>query len=358
MIDDALSPRPRLAVAMSGGVDSAVAAALLLEQGFPVFGVTLRLFDGVEADRALSDAASVAARLGIEHHILDARARFKTCVVDPFFDSYLAARTPNPCVACNRAIKFGDLFAFARDKGASFLATGHYVKEGRDETGAPALFRGADPRRDQSYFLFALDRAVLPFVRFPLGACTKDQVRARAHALGLAVAERKDSQDICFVPEGDYAKALALARPGTLRPGLIVDEKGQALGKHAGLAHFTVGQRKGLDLGVRKGEHNAPLYVLRLEAQTQNVVVGPREALARREVPLERLNWQGPDDLTQGVRGLAQLRAAQKPLSAVLTGTPGGSGRLVFDAPVYGVAAGQAGVLYRGDRLLGGGWIA
>ena len=344
----------RIVVAMSGGVDSSVVAALAAQTGAEVIGVTLQLYDHGEAvgragsccaGRDIRDARSVCDRLGIAHYVVDHESRFRETVIDRFADEYLAGRTPIPCVQCNMGPKFTDLLELARELGADCLATGHYVRRIEGAAGAE-LHRGADPARDQSYFLFATTAAQLEYLRFPLGALPKARVRAIAAELGLGVAGKPDSQDICFVPDGDYAALVRRLRPEAAAGGAIVDLAGRRLGEHRGLLHYTVGQRRGLDLGGGGGE---PLYVVRLIPERREVVVGPRSALAVAAARLTNVNqlgdWTGP--LTAKVRSLA------KPVPARFDGEG-----LVFDVPEYGVAPGQAAVLYAGDRVLGGGWIA
>jgi tRNA-specific 2-thiouridylase len=344
----------RIVVAMSGGVDSSVVAALAAASGAETIGVTLQLYDHGEATarpgaccagRDIRDARAVCDRLGIAHYVFDHESSFRTQVVDRFADEYLAGRTPIPCIQCNMGPKFTDLFALARDLGADCLATGHYVRRMIGADG-PQLHRAIDPARDQSYFLFATTRAQLDFLRFPLGGMPKPQVRALAADLRLDVAAKPDSQDICFVPDGDYAGLVRKLRPAAADGvGDIVDLAGRTLGQHQGIIHYTVGQRRGLDIGGQP----EPLYVVRLEPDARRVVVGPRAALAIGAARLTDLNILGPLDgpLTAKVRSMAQ------PVPARLLGD-----RLVFDSPEYGVSPGQAAVLYAGDRVLGGGWIA
>ena len=289
--------RTRVVVAMSGGVDSSVTAALLAEAGYAVVGVTLQLHVAAGAPRArpgtccagedIYDARRVADRLGITHYVLDYEARFKDAVIDDFADSYLRGETPIPCVRCNERVKFRDLLALARDLGADALATGHYVRRVEGPEG-PALHRAVDHARDQSYFLFTTTQAQLGFLRFPLGDLAKDRVRAHAERLGLAVAAKPDSQDICFVPEGRYAGVIERLRPGAAEPGAIVDGQGRVLGRHRGIIHFTVGQRRGLGIAGP-----APLYVLSVDAGRREVVVGPRAALLRDRVVTGPLAWIG-----------------------------------------------------------------
>jgi tRNA-specific 2-thiouridylase len=353
----------RIVVAMSGGVDSSVTAALLVRAGFDVVGITLQLYDhGAAAGRKgaccagqdVRDAARVAERLGIPHYVLDYEARFRREVIEDFAESYRRGETPIPCIRCNERIKFRDLLATARDLGASALATGHYARRVPGPHGAE-LHRGRDPARDQSYFLYRTTRDELAFLRFPLGGMAKDETRELARDFALPVAAKPDSQDICFVPQGSYAALVTRLRPDSGEPGDIVDRAGQVLGRHHGIAHFTVGQRKGLGLSAPD-----PLYVLRVEAETRRVVVGPHDALAETRVALAELNWLGlPLMPGATARVAAKLRSAQPPLPATLHAGDATSGAadLVLDMPAGAVAPGQAAVLYDGDRLLGGGWV-
>jgi tRNA-specific 2-thiouridylase len=343
----------RIVVAMSGGVDSSVVAALAARTGAETIGVTLQLYDhGSAVKRAgaccagqdIRDARAVADKLGIAHYVFDHESRFRESVIDHFADEYMAGRTPIPCVRCNMGVKFTDLFRLARELGADCLATGHYVRRVEGPSGAE-LHRAADPARDQSYFLFATTQDQLDYLRFPLGGMPKPHVRAIAQEMGLIVAMKPDSQDICFVPDGDYASVVRKIRPDAEIGGDIVHLDGRILGQHKGLIHYTVGQRKGLEVGGQP----VPLYVIRLDAATQRVIVGPRAALA---VPAARIidaNW-----LTDiGNRTvMAKVRSMSRPVPARLDGE-----WLRFDTPEYGVAPGQAAVLYDGDRVLGGGWI-
>ncbi len=343
---------PRFAVALSGGVDSAVAAALIKEQGADVIALTLLLQKGDRAD----DAAQVAAALGLPHHIIDKTDLFSSRIMMPFAESYARGETPSPCVLCNRLIKFGALMDAAKSLGATALVTGHYARRVETASGA-RLHKGEDPARDQSYFLSALTQEQIDFMRLPLGALDKNETRALALRYSLPVAHKPDSQDICFVPNGAYADVVKRLRPKAFQKGNITDQAGTIVGQHHGLASFTIGQRKGLNLGLRKGDHNDPLFVLALEAQTNRVIVGPHAALARRIIPVREISWLGDAPPTQGVAITAQLRSTQKPLAARFFKKEGGGGEIHLDAPTYGVATGQRAAFYDGTRLLGGGWI-
>jgi tRNA-specific 2-thiouridylase len=356
----------RVVVAMSGGVDSSVVAAMLAREGYDVVGLTMQLYDhGAAVHRKgaccagqdIHDARDVAARIGVPHYVLDYEARFREKVIEPFARAYMAGETPIPCVACNQHLKFVDLFAAAEDLGADVLATGHYVVDADDGQGGRALYRAADPDRDQSYFLFATTPAQLKRLRFPLGGLHKPDVRALAREFGLVVAEKADSQDICFVPTGRYSATIERLMPGSATPGDIVHVDGRVLGRHAGILHYTIGQRRGI--GVAAGE---PLYVVALDAANARVMVGPREALSTPFVRLRDFNWIGPgrlDDIgPEGLAVAARVRSTRPPAPAYLYA----DGHVAFAEPESGVSPGQACVIYESEdphaRVLGGGFIA
>ncbi|MEO1647448.1 MAG: tRNA 2-thiouridine(34) synthase MnmA [Pseudomonadota bacterium] len=358
-------PRPapgcRIVVAMSGGVDSSVVAALAADTGAEVIGITLQLYDyGAATGRKgaccagddIADARAVCDRLGIAHYVFDHESAFREEVVDQFADEYLAGRTPVPCIRCNMGPKFTDLFRMARELGADCLATGHYVQRVAAE-GGPHLYRANDPARDQSYFLYATTQDQLDYIRFPLGGLPKTQVRELAEAAGLRNAAKPDSQDICFVPDGNYAKIVSKIRPEGAVPGPIVHAAtGETLGEHKGIIHFTVGQRKGLEIGGQP----EPLYVISLDAAERAVRVGPKRMLAVESAEVIETNCIGPipdAPLTAKVRSLA------KPVPITIEGSlgEGASTRIRFETPEFGVAPGQAAVIYAGERVVGGGWI-
>lgn len=361
--------KTRVVVAMSGGVDSSVVAALLKREGYDVVGITLQLYDhGAAVHRKgaccagqdIHDARRVAEEIGIPHYVLDYEARFREAVIDRFAESYLSGETPVPCIECNRSIKFRDLLQTARDLGADALATGHYVASRALPDGRRALYRAADPDRDQSYFLYATTSEQLGLLRFPLGELPKEETRALARDLGLAVAEKADSQDICFVPHGRYSDIIERLKPGAVRGGDIVHLDGRVLGEHRGIIHYTVGQRRGLGLSV--GE---PLYVVRLDAAAARVIVGPREALASRRIRLTDLNWLGDVPTggigESGMEVAVRVRSTREPRPGLLR-IQGETATVDLLAPEHGVSPGQACVLYESDgpraRVLGGGTIA
>ncbi len=357
----------RVVAAMSGGVDSSVVAALLKAQGYEVIGITLQLYDhgaAVQkkgaccAGQDIHDARNVADRIGIPHYVLDYESRFREQVMEDFADTYLAGSTPIPCIRCNQTVKFSDLLTTAKDLGADCLATGHYIRRTEGAAG-PQLHRAVDAARDQSYFLFATTREQLDFLRFPLGGMPKAEVRDLAEQFGLSVADKPDSQDICFVPSGSYADVVRKLRPGAGRGGDIVHMDGRVLGQHEGVIHYTVGQRRGL--GIATGE---PLYVVKIDAPGRRVIVGPKDALATQALTLEELNWLGEGDLSSACAArlpvLARVRSTRPPIPAYL-GLMGEEPAVHFVDPEAGVAKGQACVLYDADsgtRVLGGGFIA
>jgi tRNA-specific 2-thiouridylase len=359
----------RVVVAMSGGVDSSVVAALLKAEGYDVVGVTLQLYDhGAATHRKgaccagqdIHDARQVAERIGIPHYVLDYESRFKQAVIDRFAESYVAGETPVPCVECNQSIKFRDLLATARELGAGVLATGHYVASRALPGGGRGLYRACDVERDQSYFLFATTGEQLDLLRFPLGDLTKPQTRELARRFGLSVAEKHDSQDICFVPTGRYSDVIERLKPNAAEPGEITDLQGNVLGTHAGIIHFTVGQRRGL--GVATG---APLYVVRLDARTRRVVVGPRAALRTARMQLRDVNWLGEGSLEQVMADerlelFVKVRSTRAPRPAWLRSCAGGVEIELVDGE-DGVSPGQACVFYDAAegqaRVLGGGFI-
>jgi tRNA-specific 2-thiouridylase len=359
----------RVVVAMSGGVDSSVVAALLKAGGYDVVGVTLQLYDhGAATHRKgaccagqdIHDARQVADRIGIPHYVLDYETRFKQAVIDRFAESYVAGETPVPCVDCNQSIKFRDLLTTARELGASVLATGHYVASRPLPGGGRGLYRARDAERDQSYFLFATTDEQLNRLRFPLGDMTKSQTRELARRFGLSVAEKHDSQDICFVPTGRYSDVIERLKPGAAEPGEIVDLHGNVLGTHAGIIHFTIGQRRGL--GVATG---APLYVVRLDAAARRVIVGPREALRTARMQLRDVNWLGDGSLEQILADerlelFVKVRSTRAPRPAWLRASAGGVEIELVDGE-DGVSPGQACVFYDAPegqaRVLGGGFI-
>ncbi len=352
----------RIVVAMSGGVDSSVVAGLLKAEGYDVVGLTMQLYDHGAATaksktccagQDIYDARRVSDMIGIPHYVVDYETTFKADVMDRFADGYIHGETPVPCVLCNQTVKFRDLLKAAKDLGADALATGHYVQRDVRE-GVVGLYRAADPDRDQSYFLFTTTRAQLDFVRFPLGGMHKRETRALAEKLGLHISTKPDSQDICFVPNGDYAGVIRKLRPDAAVPGDIVHIDGRVLGRHEGVIHFTVGQRKGL--GIAAAE---PLYVVRIEPETARIIAGPKEALLRQSFGLHSLNWlgEGAGPPADGISCFVKLRNTHVPIAASVFGDSAGA-RVVLAAPEAAVTPGQACVFYDGEQVLGGGWIA
>ncbi|WP_442909797.1 tRNA 2-thiouridine(34) synthase MnmA [Hyphomicrobium sp.] len=360
----------RVVVAMSGGVDSSVVAGLLARAGHDVIGITLQLYDHGDAvgrkgaccaGQDVEDARRVAQTLGIPHYVLDYERRFSDAVMKSFAESYVAGETPIPCVTCNQTIKFHDLLGTARELGADLLATGHYVQR-RDTAGRPALFRARDGDRDQSYFLFATTHAQLADLWFPLGGMLKGDVRALAQEFGLVVADKADSQDICFVPQGRYSDVIERLKPGALQAGDIVHIDGRRLGRHEGIVNYTIGQRRGLKIASAE-----PLYVLSLDAGRNEVVVGPRDFLRTRTLVLRNVNWLGDGALEDAVSGggaevYARIRSSQAPQPATVSIGTDGAVTVALRDGEFGAAAGQACVLYADGsgeaRVLGGGWIA
>src|SRR5262245_53722032 len=356
--------RMRIVCAMSGGVDSSVAAALLKRAGYDVVGITLQLYDHGEAIRRkgaccagqdIHDARRVAAQLGIPHYLLDFESRFREAVIDDFVSSYVAGFTPVPCIRCNQTVKFADLLTRAQELEAEALVTGHYIESRPrpDGSGHRDLFTPADMARAQSYFLFATTQEQIDYLRFPLGSIAKSETRRIAAEIGLAVADKPDSQDICFVPEGRYADLITRLRPDAAEPGDIVHEDGRMLGRHKGTVHFTVGQRRGL--GVAEGD---PLYVLKIDSQTRRIVVGPRRSLLRHDIALMQVNWLGREALDSRAQPVfAKIRSTRPPVAAEIRRGPEGVVASIAEGE-YGISPGQACVLYEnigaGARVLGG----
>jgi tRNA-uridine 2-sulfurtransferase len=370
----------RIVVAMSGGVDSSVAAALLAEQGHEVIGLSMQLYpstslrtgrstsletgasaDAPESDQAfgrcctiddLHDARRVASVIGFPHYIVNFEEPFRDTVIANFVSEYATGRTPLPCAHCNSDLKFSTLLDRARGLGAHNLATGHYAQVARDSDGRWQLRRGIDPAKDQSYFLFPLTQDQLAAALFPVGSISKTEVRAQARRLGLSVAEKPDSQEICFVPDGDYAAFVAARDPAVVRGGAIVDEGGRQLGSHGGIHRFTIGQRKGLGIASP-----GPLYVLRIDAESGDVTVGRRASLERISLTARGVNWVAVDTPVDGLRVTAQIRHRQRPAPGRVRALPGGRAELVFETPQPAITPGQAAVFYDDDIVIGGGWI-
>ncbi|MEM9210905.1 MAG: tRNA 2-thiouridine(34) synthase MnmA [Pseudomonadota bacterium] len=354
----------RVIVAMSGGVDSSVVAAQLAEEGYDVVGITLQLYDhgaalakkgACCAGQDIHDARRVAERMGFPHYVLDYENTFRESVIDEFADSYLAGATPVPCIRCNERVKFRDLLETAKDLDADCMATGHYIQR-KASLGKAELHRAADPVRDQSYFLFSTTQEQLDYLRFPLGhLVSKSETRTLAEKYGLDVADKPDSQDICFVPNGSYADVIQKLRPEAAEPGRIVHLDGRVLGKHTGIIHYTVGQRRGL--GIGGGE---PLYVVKLDADSRDVIVGPKEALSTVHIPVREINWLGDTAFSDGPHELSvKVRSTRPPKPALIHPMDNGAAMVELLEPEEGVAPGQACVFYDNEtsRVLGGGWI-
>ena len=363
----------RVVVAMSGGVDSSVTAALVAEAGYEVVGITLQLYDHGSAIKRkgaccagadIHDARLVAEKIGIPHYVLDYESKFRESVMEEFADSYARGETPIPCIRCNQTVKFRDLLQTAKQLGAKALCTGHYVQRAMGKTGVE-LRKGVDQKKDQSYFLFATTSDQLEYLRFPLGGLTKDETRRHANRIGLNVADKPDSQDICFVPNGKYADVVSRLRPDAIEPGEIVDMDGAVIGKHDGIVNFTVGQRKGLGIGGRSSlvEPGAtdPLYVVAVNSEERRVVVGPHSALGRNLLKVSEINWLGDNPISSsGEKLMIKLRSTQEPISGTLFSDGSDNGKVVLDELEFGVAIGQAAVFYSRDdsaRVLGGGWM-
>ncbi|MDB2479023.1 tRNA 2-thiouridine(34) synthase MnmA [Alphaproteobacteria bacterium] len=361
----------RIVVAMSGGVDSSVTAALLVKAGFNVVGLTMQLYDHGKALQKkgaccagsdINDARTVANKLGIAHYVLNYENLFQDQVMEDFADSYLKGETPIPCIRCNQTVKFTDMFDRAKKLGASAMATGHYIRRKR-KFGKPALYKGIDNFKDQSYFLFATTNEQLEFLRFPLGSLTKDETRNVAKLYELNVAEKPDSQDICFVPEGKYADIVRKLRPGSINKGDIVDIKGNILGQHNGIIDYTIGQRKGIGIGGRKGveDKDTILYVIELDPYKNQVIVGPKEYLKCKEIVINECNWITENPQKMKSKVWVKLRNSSDPVSGKINvDLETGSSALLFDEPQYGVSTGQAAVVYNPEdteHVLGGGWI-
>lgn len=357
---DGIQKGDRIAVAMSGGVDSSVAAALMVEAGYDVVGITLQLYDQGEmakkkgaccAGQDIYDARNVADKLGFPHFVLDYESIFKQAVINDFVESYTKGETPIPCVQCNQKVKFKDMLSTAKNLNAKALITGHYVRRIQGTTSSE-LHQAIDHTRDQSYFLFNTTQERLDYLRFPLGNIAKSETRMHAKRFDLNIAEKPDSQDICFVPNGNYVSVIEKFKPGALEEGNIVHINGQILGKHSGTIQYTIGQRKGLGVS-----HKDPLYVIAIRPEKKEVVVGPKEALATTEFMIKDVNWLKQDIFENGYDCTVKIRSTHKPIKATVIKISPTLARVKLDQAEYGVAAGQACVLYEGTRVLGGGWI-
>ena len=361
----------RIVVAMSGGVDSSVTAALLVEAGFDVVGLTMQLYDHGQALQKkgaccagsdINDARLVSSKLQIPHYVLNYENLFQDQVMEDFADSYLRGETPIPCVRCNQTVKFIDMLDRAKKLGASAMATGHYIRR-RKNTGTTSLYKGIDPSKDQSYFLFATTKNQLEFLRFPLGSLTKKETRSVARKYNLDVAEKPDSQDICFVPDGKYADVVRKLRPGSIDIGDIVDIEGKKLGQHNGIIDFTIGQRKGIGIGGRKGvdDNNSLLYVIALDAKKKQVIVGSKDYLACKKIKITECNWIIDQPHNKEFKILVKLRNTSNPVvGKIKVDFKTGTSELDFDEPQFGVSTGQAAVFYNNkdhSHVLGGGWI-
>ena len=349
----------RIVVAMSGGVDSSVTAALMKEAGYDVVGITLQLYDlGVDlakkgaccAGKDIYDAKKVAEQINIPHYVLNYESLFKESVIEDFVESYVRGETPIPCVKCNQTVKFRDLYKMAKDLGAEALVTGHYARKliGND---GPELHRGLDHSKDQSYFLFATSKEQLDYIHFPLGGLSKQETRELAHKYNLVTADKPDSQDICFVPNGKYADVIEKYKPGALDPGEVVDHLGNILGYHSGIINFTLGQRKGLGISSAN-----PLYVYKIEPKTKKVYVGPEAMLDNHSFVIKDLNWIASDDLKE-FDATVKTRYRQEAINAKITRNEDGTAEIKLKDSIKAITPGQACVIYDGDRVLGGGWI-
>lgn len=357
-----MEKKKRIVVAMSGGVDSSTVAAMLVEQGHEVIGITLQLYDvnkvGVKrgtccAGIDIYDAKNVASKLGIPHYVLDYESKFKQAVIDDFADTYLRGETPIPCVKCNQTVKFSDLYKMAQDLGAEALATGHYVQKIQGEEG-PELHRGIDPHKDQSYFMFVINQEQLGYLEFPLGGYSKQETRKLAEKYNLDVADKPDSQDICFVPDGNYANIIERLRPGALDKGEIVDTEGNVLGTHDGIINFTIGQRKGLGISDPK-----PYYVTKIKPETNTVVVGREEDLKQKTFYIKDTNWLvNTNVLNEGFKTSIKIRSTHEPQKATIyKDQEKGLYAVELETPQKSITPGQACVAYDGNKVVGGGWI-